>query len=88
MGGPGNAEFIRPVIKPECGSCMNNIYLSNLNIITSPFYVCACVIATQGDPLGIITNSLIMSLSIKKTQNESKGILRRGLRAIQGLEFP
>ncbi|KYN16245.1 hypothetical protein ALC57_11456, partial [Trachymyrmex cornetzi] len=38
--------------------------------------------------LGVVTNSLTRSLSIEKTQGESKGTPRRGLRATQGLEFP
>ncbi|KYN14611.1 hypothetical protein ALC57_13185 [Trachymyrmex cornetzi] len=33
-------------------------------------------------------SGLTTSLSIEKTQSESKGTPRRGLRTIQGLEFP
>ncbi|KYN40493.1 hypothetical protein ALC56_05438, partial [Trachymyrmex septentrionalis] len=41
----------------------------------------------SGFPLDV-ANSPTMSLSIEKTQGVSKDTPRRGLRAIQGLEFP
>jgi len=82
MGDPGT-EFIRLMIKPEYEQ-----YLSRLrNIITSPSYMCVRACDSEF-PLGVVADSLITSLSIEKTQGESKDTPRRDFRAIQGLEFP
>ncbi|KYM81979.1 hypothetical protein ALC53_07527 [Atta colombica] len=55
----------------------------------SILHVRACVRDHDSEfPLGVVADSLTTSLSIEKTQGESKDTLRRDLRAIQGLEFP